>query len=101
MAYYKFCEQCGKMYMAQRDSARFCTTACRMRAHRGSPPKPHYETKRDHAEQVLRTIAENSPIAFQRLKELKERHGMWALLTAIDAVEEIVKQSKPKPKKGK
>jgi len=30
-----FCEECGRKFERQRRSARYCTTACRMKAYRG------------------------------------------------------------------
>lgn len=101
MAYYKFCEQCGTLYLAERETSKFCTVKCRMRNHRGTDFTPAYETKAEHAEQVLRVLAQQSPRAFDRLSEIKAKYGQWALLTALDAIEEIVKMSKPNTAKAR
>lgn len=33
----KACAQCGKEFLAQRSSAKFCSTSCRVRSHEGVP----------------------------------------------------------------
>lgn len=91
---YKWCEQCGKLHWAKRDSKRFCTPRCRVAFNRGQEPDtlelPNYQRER-----AATLIAEHNPKAFKDLERLKDYHGQRALDLALDAICDMLRDVKP------
>ena len=66
------CQQCGIAYQPARTDARFCSAACRVRHHRGSPKADtkasstlrSWLLKRDYASQHGRALRLTVPVAF-------------------------------------
>ena len=66
------CQQCGIAYQPARKDARFCSAACRVRHHRGSPKADakaastlrSWLVKRGYASQHGRTLRLTTPVAF-------------------------------------
>lgn len=90
MAYkYQWCEHCNELFWAKRSTAKFCSAKCRV-AHNRNQPKPIKMSMQQQQEQLLETIAFHNPKAFEKLAELRNQKGLYALNLALTAIADIL-----------
>jgi hypothetical protein len=87
-----FCEHCGDLYWCKRATSKFCSTNCRVAAHRGQVP-PQAKDPEAEAEKLLTMLAEKHNPAFGTLKSIKARYGHNAMMAAIQAIREALQEN--------
>lgn len=89
---YVFCEQCDKMFYAQRSTAKFCGSTCRKRNNRGARKIAYYQSRHlNKHEEIAAVIADKHPDIWHKLEEMRDFHGHKALRQTLDILELIVR----------
>lgn len=89
---YVFCEQCDRMFYAQRSTAKFCGATCRKRAHRDAPKISYYQSKHlDKHEEIAAIIADKHPTIWRQLEDMRDYHGNKALRATLEILESVIR----------
>ena len=87
------CSVCGKRYEAQRSTSRYCSDACRQRAHRkrirdshaGAKPPQQRQQEQPEREQFIRSLGVTaSPLIAQRVIYLLDQAAKMALREMVE-----------------
>lgn len=94
----KECEMCQRYFYADRSTAKYCGTACRVAHHRGVTPRAFWEKHTIHPNGVasvrrtdfLAALMESRPELYDGLEEFRDTYGVKALNQALDIYLEII-----------
>lgn len=89
---YQFCEQCDKLFYAERRTAKFCGSTCRKRNSRNAPKTSYYQRlHKDKHEEIAAVIADKHPSLWRKLEDIRDFHGNKALRATLEVLELIIK----------
>ncbi len=88
-----YCEQCDKLFWAERSTAKYCSATCRKAYSRGQRKINHYD-RLDRHEEIAAVIAEKHPEIWQKLENIRDMRGYRVLRETLEIVELVIKGQK-------
>lgn len=85
------CDHCDELFYAQRSTARFCSTRCRVANHRGAQ-KPQILSTYEKTERLVAMLYEQGSSATLYIEQLKHEYGVKATRLALLAITEIINE---------
>lgn len=87
------CDQCDKVFWAQRSTSRFCSATCRKRYSRDAAKISYYQSSRvNKSEEIASIIAEKHPGIWRKLEFVRDKYGNRALHEVLDIIDLVIRQ---------